>query len=213
MVKGTKEEVYNGTADKTAGGLTKADLMISKSGKVVSKKQSEAAQKRLPLMYQAAAKANPERFKKACEEVGHSKENTDNIDMKKYIEVSRLPSGTMETIEREEWHRKNNELLRKRQKEYDEMMAKAASDALLKPKPAMIVRNPQPVIELEKRTPISIPIPPKPKPKRKKAEKYHMASPESNARAERRGEELRAEWAEIFKREKEQGIFERIRYV
>ena len=36
---GTKRQVWNGTAAKTSGGLTKSDLMQNKHGKVVSKKQ------------------------------------------------------------------------------------------------------------------------------------------------------------------------------
>ena len=40
--KGTKEEVYNGDAKHTAGGLTKKDLMMNNKGKVISKRQHEA---------------------------------------------------------------------------------------------------------------------------------------------------------------------------
>ncbi len=40
MVVGSKLQVYNGTAHKTAGGLTKSDLMKSpRTGKVISKRQ------------------------------------------------------------------------------------------------------------------------------------------------------------------------------
>ena len=39
MTVGTKLQVWHGTADRTAGGLTKSDLMKNKRGKVVSKKQ------------------------------------------------------------------------------------------------------------------------------------------------------------------------------
>lgn len=42
---GTKLEVWRGKARKTAGGLAKSDLIRSKSGKIVSKKASLAAQK------------------------------------------------------------------------------------------------------------------------------------------------------------------------
>lgn len=38
---GTKLQVWRGLASKTPGGLTKGDLMISKSGKVVSIKKHE----------------------------------------------------------------------------------------------------------------------------------------------------------------------------
>ena len=51
--RGSKQEVWNGTAHKTAGGLTKADLVLSKKGKPVSKKQSEAAAARYPAMIAA----------------------------------------------------------------------------------------------------------------------------------------------------------------
>ena len=44
--KGSKHEVYHGKALRTAGGLTKADLILNRSGKVVSKKQSAAGKKR-----------------------------------------------------------------------------------------------------------------------------------------------------------------------
>ena len=51
--RGSKQEVWNGTAHKTAGGLTKADLVLSKKGKPVSKRQSEAAAARYPAMVAA----------------------------------------------------------------------------------------------------------------------------------------------------------------
>ena len=39
-VVGNKRQVWNGTRERTIGGLTKNDLMKSKSGKIVSKKQA-----------------------------------------------------------------------------------------------------------------------------------------------------------------------------
>ena len=39
--RGTREQVWNGEAHSTSGGLTRADLMISNTGKIVSKKASE----------------------------------------------------------------------------------------------------------------------------------------------------------------------------
>lgn len=38
---GSREEVFNGQAVKTRGGLVKDDLVLSKKGKVVSKKMQE----------------------------------------------------------------------------------------------------------------------------------------------------------------------------
>ena len=45
MVKrfGTRNDVFEGIAEKTRGGLTREDLMLSKTGKIVSKKKSMAA--------------------------------------------------------------------------------------------------------------------------------------------------------------------------
>lgn len=40
---GDRSSVWNGTAKQTRGGLTKDDLVMSKSGKIVSKKKSESA--------------------------------------------------------------------------------------------------------------------------------------------------------------------------
>ena len=40
---GNRQDVFNGEAEKTRGGLTKDDLMLSKTGKIVSKKKSLAA--------------------------------------------------------------------------------------------------------------------------------------------------------------------------
>ena len=51
--RGSKQEVWTGRAHKTAGGLTKADLVLSKKGKPVSKRQSEAAAARYPAMVAA----------------------------------------------------------------------------------------------------------------------------------------------------------------
>lgn len=42
---GTKEEVFNGQADHTSGGLRSGDLIQNKKGKIVSKKKSELGAK------------------------------------------------------------------------------------------------------------------------------------------------------------------------
>ena len=42
-VVGKKWQVWKGTRERTVGGLTKADLMMNKNGKVVSKKMSKKA--------------------------------------------------------------------------------------------------------------------------------------------------------------------------
>ena len=38
---GTKRQVWNGSRTKTVGGLHKKDLMLSKAGKIVSKRQAK----------------------------------------------------------------------------------------------------------------------------------------------------------------------------
>ena len=43
---GSMRKVWNGTADRTGGGLIKKDLMINKRGKVVSKKSHASGAKR-----------------------------------------------------------------------------------------------------------------------------------------------------------------------
>ena len=40
---GDRQAVFNGEAEKTRGGLTKDDLMVSRTGRIVSKKKSLAA--------------------------------------------------------------------------------------------------------------------------------------------------------------------------
>jgi hypothetical protein len=64
-VVGKKWQVFKGTRQRTVGGLTKADLTLSKSGKVVSKKKLERGRKlfkstRLSTWIGAIAKARAE---------------------------------------------------------------------------------------------------------------------------------------------------------
>lgn len=42
---GSKAQVFHGTAERTAGGLTKSDLLLNKRGHIVSRKQMEAGKK------------------------------------------------------------------------------------------------------------------------------------------------------------------------
>ena len=55
--RGTREQVWNGEAHSTSGGLTRADLMISNTGKIVSKKASEKS-KQLMLDRHEAKKSS-----------------------------------------------------------------------------------------------------------------------------------------------------------
>jgi hypothetical protein len=54
---GTKKEVFDGLARKTSGGLTKDDLTLNKSGKVVSKRQQQRG-KELYSQYSDVLKKN-----------------------------------------------------------------------------------------------------------------------------------------------------------
>lgn len=47
MTVGTRAEVFHGTAEKTAGGLAKKDLMMGKDGRIKSKAAHAAALKRM----------------------------------------------------------------------------------------------------------------------------------------------------------------------
>ena len=48
--RGSREEVWAGTAQRTSGGLRKADLVINKRGKIVGLRQSLAAKARYPAL-------------------------------------------------------------------------------------------------------------------------------------------------------------------
>ena len=42
---GSRRKVWNGTAHRTPGGLTKSDLMVNKYGRIVSRKRVAHAKK------------------------------------------------------------------------------------------------------------------------------------------------------------------------
>ena len=59
---GTKAQVYHGTAKHTSGGLTKKDLMKTKAGRIVSKKQHAAGKKALTRLRKAGYVAKKGKF-------------------------------------------------------------------------------------------------------------------------------------------------------
>merc|ERR1712025_713896 len=65
--KNAKLVVFNGTKEKTMSGLRKSDLIKSKSGKIVSKKQSAKARKALGVKGFVAVKKGTALYKKAKE--------------------------------------------------------------------------------------------------------------------------------------------------
>merc|ERR1712050_304338 len=68
--KRAKSSVFRGTKEKTSGGLTKASLTKSKSGKIVSKASSVAAKKKFAT---SALKKWVDAVKKARKELGIKK--------------------------------------------------------------------------------------------------------------------------------------------
>jgi hypothetical protein len=64
MTVGSKAQVFHGTADKTAGGLTKSDLMMTKRGRIVSRAQHAAGLKAIARLRASGKMAKPFTAKK-----------------------------------------------------------------------------------------------------------------------------------------------------
>ena len=60
---GTKAQVWHGTAHHTTGGLTKKDLMMTKNGRIVSRKKHALGKKALRRLVKAGYKAKKGTFK------------------------------------------------------------------------------------------------------------------------------------------------------
>jgi hypothetical protein len=60
---GSKAQVYHGTAHHTVGGLTRKDLMQTKRGKIVSRKQHAAGLKAITRLRKAGYVAKKGTFK------------------------------------------------------------------------------------------------------------------------------------------------------
>jgi hypothetical protein len=60
---GSKAQVFHGTADRTAGGLTKDDLMQTDKGRIVSKKQHKAGLNAIKRLRAAGFVAKKGEFK------------------------------------------------------------------------------------------------------------------------------------------------------
>jgi hypothetical protein len=63
MTVGTKAQVFHGTADRTAGGLKKDDLMKTAAGRIVSKKAHAAGLKAIQRLRAAGFVAKKGEFK------------------------------------------------------------------------------------------------------------------------------------------------------
>jgi hypothetical protein len=60
---GSKAEVYHGTAKHTAGGLRKHDLMKTRSGRIVSKKQHKAGKRAIKRLFKLGFKPKKGTFR------------------------------------------------------------------------------------------------------------------------------------------------------
>jgi hypothetical protein len=60
---GSKAQVYHGTCKKTAGGLKKSDLMMTKKGRIVSRKQHAAGKKAIKRLFSLGYKPKKGTFK------------------------------------------------------------------------------------------------------------------------------------------------------
>ena len=67
---GSKAQVFHGTAHHTVGGLTRKDLMKSKRGKIVSRKQHAAGLKALTRLRKAGYVAKRGTFKLFTKKAG-----------------------------------------------------------------------------------------------------------------------------------------------
>ena len=65
MTTGSKAQVWHGTVDKTAGGLTKSDLMMTKKGRIVSRAQHAAGLKAIQRLRASGKMAKPFTAKKS----------------------------------------------------------------------------------------------------------------------------------------------------
>jgi len=62
-MRGSKAQVWHGTAHHTTGGLTKKDLMMTKNGRIVSRKKHALGKKALRRLVKAGYKAKKGTFK------------------------------------------------------------------------------------------------------------------------------------------------------
>ena len=62
-MRGSKAQVWHGTAHHTTGGLMKKDLMMTKNGRIVSRKKHALGKKALRRLVKAGYKAKKGTFK------------------------------------------------------------------------------------------------------------------------------------------------------
>lgn len=73
---GSKAQVFHGNAERTTGGLKKSDLMQSKAGRIVSKKQHASGLKAINRLRKAGYVAKKGEFKLFSKATGSKKAAT-----------------------------------------------------------------------------------------------------------------------------------------
>lgn len=63
MTVGSKAQVWHGKAKRTSGGLTRKDLMKTKSGRIVSRKKHAAGKKAIKRLFQLGFKPKKGTFR------------------------------------------------------------------------------------------------------------------------------------------------------
>jgi len=83
MKVGSKAQVFHGTAERTVGGLRKADLMQTAAGRIVSKKQHEQGKKAINRLRAAGYVAKKGEFKLFTKKASSKKANSPKPNSKK----------------------------------------------------------------------------------------------------------------------------------
>jgi len=72
--RGSKDDVWNGRAEKTKGGLVKSDLIENKRGKIVSKRKYERGLKQIQHLIKHNLKRKERRTQHKLDPVSKSQE-------------------------------------------------------------------------------------------------------------------------------------------
>lgn len=86
--RGTRAQVWHGTAEKTSGGLTKSHLMMNKHGRIVSKKKHSLGQKSIKHLQNLGYKAKKGEFKLFHKLSSHKKSSHKKSSHKKSSRMS-----------------------------------------------------------------------------------------------------------------------------
>lgn len=93
MKVGSKAQVFHGTAERTAGGLRKGDLMQTAAGRIVSKKQHEQGKKAINRLRAAGYVAKKGEFKLFTKKAKASSRNSKKANSPKKANSKTRKSG------------------------------------------------------------------------------------------------------------------------